>query len=351
MSSSTEDSTKFLKSRKRPTMVDVAELAGVSRTTVSYVINHKAGGNIRISDETREKVWEAVEALNYRPMSAARTLRTQRSHLLVQMVPFIETTFHPMFAAAIQGEAERANMDVIIYDSRNDPEREKEFLEHCLSRGVDGIIAQTYHLTADDLNRLIEAGVAVVIHGDVPVHPFADNVVFDETAASQELVSHLVEKGYQLIATIAGPSHTWPGRLRRDGYEKALQFHGLSLDERLICEAGAYTRNWGARCMEQLMRLPEPPTAVFAANDVLAAGALLFAQDTGLSVPEDVAIVGFDDTTEAVLVRPQLTTVHKDVHQLGKKAVEMLLERTNNSNILPARQVVLDYDIVYRDSC
>ena len=123
---------------KRPTSKDVAELAGVSRTTVSYVINKRTGGNIRISDETRRRVWEAVEALNYRPSSAAQTLRTRRSNLLAVMIPRVENPFYPHFAAAIQQEAEKVGLDVIIYSTHNELQREKEFLNVLLRRGVDG---------------------------------------------------------------------------------------------------------------------------------------------------------------------------------------------------------------------
>ena len=131
---------------------------------------------------------------------------------------------------------------------------------------------------------------------------------------------------------------------------RTLRAHGIPVDEALICEAGSFTRGAGIQCMQQLLALPDPPTAVFAANDVLAVDALLVALDAGLSVPEDVAIVGFDDTPEATMVRPRLTTVRKDTNLLGTTAVQMLVERINGEQPMPGRQKVLDYDIVYRES-
>jgi len=336
--------------RKRPTSQDVADLAGVSVTTVSFVINDKSGGNVRISDETRRRVWEAVEALNYRPSSAARSLRTKRSNLIALMIPYIETPFHPLLAAAVQREAEKENLDVIIYSTRDDLRREQEFLEVLISRGVDGVIIHTHNLLSDDVERLVEADVAVVIHGNSPTHPFADNVMVDEIKAAEEAVSYLIDKGHTRIGTIAGPEVTWDGSLRKRGYLNALQARGVAVDEELIYEVDHFRRRGGAQGMERLLALPDPPTAVFAASDVMAVGALLFATDSGFLVPEDVAVVGFDDTREATVVRPRLTTVHKDVDVLGASAVRMLIERINGEGQLPGRQKVIEHRLVIRES-
>lgn len=334
---------------KRPTSKDVAELAGVSRTTVSYVINERTGGNIRISEETRRRVWKAVEALNYRPSSAARTLRTRRSNLLAVMIPRIETPFYPHFAAAIQLEAEKEQFDVMIFSTHNRVQREKDILNVLLHRGIDGVITQTYQLSGEDLDRLVEAGIAVVVHGDSPTHPFVDNILLDEVSAVEEVVSYLIDKGHRRIATIAGPETSWGGRLRKAGYVKALRAHNIPLKPELIRET-RFRRGCGTQAMQELLALPEPPTAVFAANDLLAVDALLFAIDSGLSVPDDVAVVGFDNNPEAIIVRPRLTTVHKDLSLLGATAVQMLIERINSKDLLPSRQKILGYEIVYRES-
>jgi DNA-binding LacI/PurR family transcriptional regulator len=340
---------KPVSTSKRPTSKDVAELAGVSRTTVSYVINERTGGNIRISDETRQRVWEAVEALNYRPSSAAQTLRTRRSNLLAIMIPRVENPFYPHFAAAIQQEAERVGLDVIIYSTHNELQREKDFLNVLLRRGVDGVVTQSFHLSSDDIDRLVEAGIAVVIHGSSPTHPYADNVMLDEAKAAEEAVCYLINQGHRRIATIAGPEVTWTGRLRGQGYLQALQAHGLPVETELIRET-RFRRGHGAQAMQELLALTNPPTAVFAANDLLAIDALLFAIDSGLSVPDDVAIVGFDNIPEATIVRPRLTTVDKDVSLLGATAVHMLVERIASESSLPSRQKVLGYRLVYRES-
>jgi DNA-binding LacI/PurR family transcriptional regulator len=214
---------------------------------------------------------------------------------------------------------------------------------------VDGLFTQTYLLSTEDLDRLVQADIAVVIYGTTPTHPFVDNIVHDEVKAAEEVVSHLVKQGHRRIATIAGPQTTWGGRLRKQGYLNALKTHGLPIEDELIHET-EFKRGNGAKVMQELLSLPEPPTAVFAANDILAVYALLYVIDSGLSVPDDVAIVGFDDIPETSIVRPRLTTVHKDIDLLGATAVQMLIERMNSEELLPSRQKTLDYEIVYRES-
>ena len=335
--------------KTRITSSDVAQLAGVSRATVSYVLNQKSGGNIRISDETRSRVWAAAEKLNYRPVAAAQTLRTNRSNMLAVVVPRVENPFYPHFARAVQDAAEFAGYDVIIYSTQNDREREQKFMNVIISRGIDGVVTQTYHLTTDDLETLRASGVSTVIHGDEPVHPFVDNIVLDEAQAVEDLVTYLIQKGHRRIANIAGPENTWSGRLRRAGYLAALGKHDIPVCDQLII-ASRYRRGHGASAMQQLLALDKPPTAVFAANDFLAVGALLHAVDAGLSIPDDIAIAGFDDIPDATIVRPQLTTVRKDVEALGSAAVQLLLERLEADEPLPARRRVLDYELMLRDS-
>jgi DNA-binding LacI/PurR family transcriptional regulator len=313
------------------------------------VINHKTGGNIRISDQTRQKVWEAVETLNYQPISAARMLRTRRSNMLAVMIPRVENPFYPHFAAAVQREAEKERLDVFIYSTHDELQREREFLDVLLRRGVDGLVLQTFRLSDEDIDRLVGAGVAVVIHGNAPTHPYADNIVLDEARAVEEAVSYLIRQGHRRIGTIAGPQNTWTGPLRMSGYVAALRSHGIPVRDEYIYETD-YVRGRGALAMECFLALAEPPTAVFAANDLLAIDALLYTVDSGLSVPDDVAFIGFDDILEATLVRPRLTTIRKNVNLLGATAVQMLIERIKSEDLLPARQKTLDYEIVYRES-
>jgi DNA-binding LacI/PurR family transcriptional regulator len=170
-----------------------------------------------------------------------------------------------------------------------------------------------------------------------------------ELWVNSRAVSYLIEQGHRRIGTIAGVETMWTGRLRKKGYVDALEAHGIPIEDELIYET-KYERGCGALGMKHLLSLPEPPTALFASNDLLAIDALLFTVDSGLSVPQDVAIIGFDNIPEATIVRPRLTTIHKDVNLLGATAVQMLIERINSENSLPSRQKVLGYEILYRES-
>jgi DNA-binding LacI/PurR family transcriptional regulator len=338
------------RTKKRPTSQDVADLAGVSVTTVSFVINEKSGGNVRISEETRRRVWEAVKVLNYRPSSAARSLRTRRSGLLALVLPQLRTHYHPLLAAAVQHAAQEKGFDIIIYTTQNDVQREEALLSTVLSRGVDGAIIHSLQQSSDYIETLVEAGISVVIHGNSPTHPFADNVMIDEVKAVEEIVSHLIKSGHVRVATIAGPGATYVGKLRKEGYLNALRAHDIPVADELIFEADSWTPGAGTQGLHKLLGLSEPPTAVFAASDPMAAEALLVALDTGLSVPEDVAIAGIDDTPEATMVRPRLTTVHKDVNLMGATATQLLMERIESGDLLPARQIILSHRIVRRES-
>jgi LacI family transcriptional regulator len=339
-----------VKNIKRPTSKDVAEVAGVSRTTVSYVINEKTGGNIRISDETRKKVWDAVKKLNYQPITAARTLRTNRSNLLALMVPHIETPFHPLLAAAIQNEIEDSRFDLIVYGTRDDYQHEKAFLDSLLRRGVEGVIMQTFQLTEEEIDSLVRNGIAVVVLGESPTHPFIDNVVLDEAQAVEEVVTYIIDKGHRRIGTITGPEGTWCGRIRKEGYLRALKVKGISIEDELIVEADFFDGESAGHAMQRLLSLPNPPTAVFVASDMMAVKAQNIALDLGLAVPEDIAIVGFNDIPLAVMTRPRLTTIRKDVDQLSAAAIKLLLERIESETQIPSRQVVLGHEIVYRES-
>jgi DNA-binding LacI/PurR family transcriptional regulator len=336
--------------KKRPTSQDVAKLAGVSVATVSYVINHKSGGNVRISDSTRQKVWKAVEALSYRPLDAARTLRTRRSYMLALMIPYIETPYLPLFAAAVQQEAEKEGFRVLLYDTRQTLEREQDFLNILPSYSLDGVIIHSEQLEGDSIAPLIDMGIAVVIHGNRPEHPYADNVLIDEVKASEEVVHYLIDKGHRRIALISHPESTWSGALRKQGYINALQAASLPVDGDLMCQVKHPSQGGSTACMQRLLTLSDPPTAVFCGSDRFAIEVLLFATDAGLLVPEDLAVIGFDGTPQTANVRPRLTAIRKDVDLMGALAAQMLIERINSEQPLPARKKVVDHELVCQES-
>jgi LacI family transcriptional regulator len=335
---------------KRATSQDVAELAGVSATTVSFVINNKSGGNVRISEATRQKVWDAVSTLNYRPMSAARALRTKRTNLLALVIPHIDSVFQPQFAAAVQEEAELSGLDVIIYSTQDEFKRESSFIDSLISHHVDGVIIHSHQSSTNHISSLIEAGIAVVVHGNSPQLPYVDNVMIDEAAAAEEMVNYLISQGHQRIGLISGPEVTWGGRLRKQGYLNALQAHNLDIDPGLIHEADFFEPGGAAKPMQKLLDLPERPTALFCANDMLAMEAIVTASDAGLSVPQDLAVTGFNNTRESAFIRPRITTVNKDVTSIAQTCLTLLVERINSQVSNPARRKVLAHQLIFRES-
>lgn len=335
---------------KRATGIDVARRAGVSRATVSYVVNNKSGGGIRISDATRRRVLAVVEELGYRPSRAAVSLRTQRSNLISVMIPHIDSPFHPHFASSVQDEAERFDVDVQVYGTRDDYDRESRYLGGLIERSIDGLIVHSYQLQTGDLATLVDAGVAVVVIGPEPTHPLADNLVFDERAAVSRMIQAIAERGHHRIGHIAGPLRTWAANERLLGYRDGLAAARLPYDQALVVSADFYVEESGGTAMERLMRVPDPPTAVFCSNDFLAVSALLYCQDRGIRVPRDLAIVGIDGLPLAERIRPRLTTIRKDYRELARLSVASLVERINATEPLPARSLTLECRPLFRES-
>lgn len=335
---------------KRATSKDVAERAGVSRTTVSYVINNKTGGGIRISEETRSRVRKAVEELGYHPSRAAVSLRTQRSNLLSVMVPHIESPFHPLFASSVQEEAERFGLDVQVYSTRDSHERELRYLDGVIERSIDGLIIHSYQLRKTDLDVLVDAGTAVVVIGPSPSHPLADNLVFDERSAVSRMIQSVAKAGHRRIGHIAGPLTTWAGNERLLGYRDGLSAAGISFDESLVSGADFYLEESARSAMEQLMGTGDPPTAVFCCSDLLAVSSLLYCHDNAIDVPRDLAIVGFDGLPLADRVRPRITTIRKDHRELARLAVRSVMDRIRADEALPARLVPLTCELLHKES-
>ena len=334
----------------RITAKDVAEHAGVSRTTVSYVINNKSGGAVRITDATRKRVWKAVKELGFSPSAAAVSLRTRRSNLVSIMVPHIESPYHPLFASVVQNRAELFNLDVLIYSTRDDYERERKFVDVLIGRQVDGVMIHSYRLTSEDLERVVNADVSTVVLGPTPTHPKVDNIVFNERESVRDMVIQIASRGHRRIGQIAGPERSWSGQERHLGYLDGLSAAGLPLDENLIVAADFYREETANAAMETLLSLDKSPTAVFAASDALAATAILYCTDRNIRVPNDMAIVGMDGLPLARATRPELTTIRKDFDLLGTKCVETLMERIKSDHPLPRRKIVLPCEHVFRRS-
>jgi LacI family transcriptional regulator len=334
--------------RKRPTQADVARLAAVSQPVVSYVLSGDAAAPV--SPETRRRVLAAIEELGYVPDRAARSLRLRRTLTIAGVIPDITNPFYPAFERGIQDVAERHGHDLIVYNTDGDPAKEARCLRALLDGRVDGVVAVFFHLSARDLRPLLERHVAVVRLEAGPKRVGAlplDNVYVDNAAAARDAVAYLLDRGHRRIGTIAGRGG--PRQARLQGYRRALAERGVPVDERLVCLT-VFAEGGGQAAMAQLLALTPRPTAVFAANDLMAMGALIALREAGLRAPDDVAVVGFDDIPAARLVEPPLTTVAQFPERLGRRAAEFLFERLAGTAPPGGRSEAMPYELVVRRS-
>ncbi|RPJ45156.1 MAG: LacI family transcriptional regulator [Chloroflexi bacterium] len=330
---------------RRPTQNDIARLAGVSQATVSQVLNNAMTGSI--PEETRRRVLDVIEQLGYVPDRAARSLRTNKTYTLAAVIPDITNPYYPTFIRGVQDTAESQGYDLVIYNTDGELQKEKKCLQLVRQSKVDGLIAVMFHLTAE---HMAELGVPVVhfqLKPETP--PPVDIVYIDNAGAARELVNHLIERNDGCIGMIAGEEDTPPRLGRICGYSQALAEHHIPLEEILI-RGGQYNQAGGYQGMCELLSLERRPCAVFAANDLMAMGALVAAREAGLRVPEDIAIAGFDDIPAAALVDPPLTTVTQFQDQIGKRAAEMLFERIHGTAPEEMRAVEMPYRLIIRKS-
>ncbi|WP_165947140.1 LacI family DNA-binding transcriptional regulator [Micromonospora sp. 15K316] len=328
----------------RVTLVQVAKLAGVSPTTVSHVLSGKRW----VAEATRETVRNVIRELGYRPNNVARSLRTRRSRMVAVVVPDITNSFYAVLTRGLADAVDAAGYGTYVCNTDAIPEREEAFLADVLDRGVDGVVMASGPTDARARSGSPAPGVpAVCIGGSHDDAPRLDLVTPDDTVGSHAAVTHLIRRGARRIAMIEGPLPS--GSAREDGYRQALTEHGISVDPDLMVR-GDWTRPGGHAAMHQLLTLPERPDAVFCANDLAAIGAIDAAHEQRLVVPDDVAVVGFDDVDAATIVNPPLTTVRNPAYDIGRTAGELLLSRMDGSYDGDGRTVVLPCPLIVRGS-
>jgi DNA-binding LacI/PurR family transcriptional regulator len=338
--------------KKQATSQDVADLAGVSRTTVSFVLNNVPG--MKISEETRQRVLEAARQLNYYPTSAARTLasgKTRRIGLVLceQREHLMADAFLPAFLRGVSDLAHQEGYRV-VFQSAEDSTGETTYGDLLHEQHVDGLIVSGPRSDDFQLSRLQEEGYLLVLHGRLPdcALPFID---VDNIGGAHKAVSHLVGLGHSRIGLITNaPLSYTSSQDRLTGYRQALQEAELPFEDELV-RYGEFSPESGRRAMESLLALPTPPSAVFVASDVVALGAMAAVRERGMRIPQDVALVGFDDIFLAAYVSPPLTTVRLPAYGLGWAAGDMLIRFINEDQPPVERQMLLASELVIRQSC
>jgi len=337
--------------RKRVTSQDVAELAGVSRTTVSFVLNNVPG--VRIAEETRRRVLEAARELGYFPHAAARSLVTQRSNLIGFVLcqspdRVFSDAFLPEVLRGVGDVARPAGFRVLV-ESVEDVSKPDAYIQLVWEQRIDGLILSGPRSDDEQLPKLREEGFPVVLLGQLPGSGFP-SVDVDNINGARKAVGHLINLGHRRIGIItnAPPQYTASAH-RLEGYRRALLEHGLPFVKDLV-RYGDFTEESGYAAMVELLDLPSPPTAVFVASDLVAFGALAAIYERGLAVPQDMAVVGFDDVRLARYITPPLTTVRLPAYELGARAMRMVIEMIEGKK--PAEtEVFLETELVIRESC
>lgn len=326
------------------TIRDVAQRAGVSPITVSRVINNSG----YVSEETRRRVRAAIEELNYVPNILARSLRSKRTHTLALVITDVTNPFWTTVARGVEDKAVENGFSVILCNTDEDPEKEKSYIEVLLKKRVDGVIIAPVSSKGATLYILAQQSIPFVVIDRRVEGIDADLVIGDSVGGAYELTKHLIELGHQRIAIIAGPEQVSTAEDRLTGYLQALEEFGIPVDEALI-KRGKFDQEAGYKLTKELLELEERPTALFAGNNFIAIGALLALREGGVQVPDDMALVTFDEIPQLSAVYPFLTVAAQPAYEMGAIATELLLERLAGERE-GNREVVLKAELILRRS-
>ncbi len=335
---------------QRVTMRDVAKLANVSQSTVSRVLSPTPQA-IPIGEETRQRVLDAVATLGYYPNLHAGSLRGQKTRMIAMLIADISNPFYHTMARAVQDVAHAHRYDVMVANSDHDRENELLFCESMIRRPVDGIVAIPYYLTNQEFDRLIkQTGAAISVLGQHIAHPLVDIVRVDDSRPTYDVVSWLIHNRHHTKIALIGVTQQFPvGARRYQTFVQAMTAAGLPIPPDYLQE-GDWSVESGERAMQRLLALPEPPTAVFALNDHMAIGAILMARAVGKRVPEDIAVVGFDDIPAASWITPKLTTIAQPASAIGKYLAQAVFARIEGAIDGAGRHVDIPCTFIERDS-
>lgn len=327
----------------RATIDDVARIANVSTATVSRALARPE----LVSEETRRRVMEVVESTGYRPNALARALRTRAAQAVIVLVPDFGNPFYTEIVRGMERRASASDYAVLMGNTESDPERERSYMRLLLDRRADGLLLLSGRLPEGCPAEGPARPPIVFVSEDLPGSE-VPLVRIDNPAAAEMAVRYLIDLGHRRIGHVAGP----PGRIlspeRHAGYRQALEAVQIPYDPALVVTAD-FTFKGGRAAARRLLDLPEPPTALFCANDESAMGALRAARDKGLRVPEDLSVIGFDDIQLAEITDPPLTTVRQPRAEMGAKAMDVLI-RTIEGEALSGLDIVMPVELVVRGS-
>ncbi len=346
---------------KKITIQDIARLAGVSKATVSRVINHKPD----VDPETRERIWRIIDEQGFTPDIIATIQGGGRSRFVGVLIPTLRWPLVPEILRGVAEVVEDTSYELILYNITHSEER-RTAIDHILSKKkklVSGLLALLPGKSALHLVEFYDEGFPIVMIDDQGIPLDTPWIGVENRKGAYAAVRHLIQLGHRRIAHIEGPSSYIVSQDRYRGYCDALEEAGIPYDPSLVVQ-GDFESPSGKICARKLFALPERPTAIFAGNDQMAYGVLVAAEEAGLRVPDDVALVGFDDTAPSAHIRPALTTVRQPFYEMGKEGIALLLSLVESSSVVPGRQpmfarhlkpmpprIQLATSLVVRESC
>ncbi|SDK17769.1 LacI family DNA-binding transcriptional regulator [Sediminibacillus albus] len=320
----------------------VAKHAGVSVATVSRVLN----GQNSVTAKTRIKVEDAIKQLNYEPSLLGRNLRNSESRLLLVLIPNISNPFYSEIINGIENTAIDLNYNILLCETDTNPDRENIYFDLVRKKMADGIISMDPAVNVETLTKLGKTH-AIIQCSEYAVDSGIPYVTIDNLEAAYRAVKHLIRIGHTRIALINSDQKYLYARQRQLGYQKALEEHGLHMDEELIFHTQGLGFEYGQQAMKKVLSQKQRPTAIFAVSDLLAIGALKEIHSHSLKVPEDIAVVGFDKIAFSNMTHPTLTTVAQPMYQMGTIAAKMLVDKIQGKEV---ESLILDHELVIRES-
>lgn len=332
---------------------DIAKNAGVSVATVSRVVNR----NGNVSRKTKEKVDAVIKELGYKPNAQARRLSTQKNFMIGVMIPDLSNPFFQTMLVGITDEANKSDYGIALYNTKESVQLQCKSLQRIMEERLSGLIAipveEEDENTKKDLNWLSDNGVPVVLIDRNLKGVNFDRVFSNDFKGSVEAVNSLIENGHRRIATITGPLSSKPGRDRYEGYMTALSNAGIAADERYI-KYGDFMIETAYNLMDELFRLPKPPTAVFSANNLTTLGVIKYLFEKKLVIGEDVSLLGFDEIEILAYTDIKISVVDRPVLQMGIEAMNLLKDRMKkeerHSDKIHTKKIVVDTTLILRGS-
>lgn len=327
-----------------PTIQDVAKLAGVAPITVSRVINNSGYA----SEETRARVEAAIAALGYIPNTLARGLRSKRTHTLALVMTDITNPFFTLIARGVEDRASHSGYTVIFCNTDESEAKEEKYINILLQKQVDGVLLVPACSNSTSVKYLQSNDIPVVLIDRKIPDTQTDLVRADSEGGAYHLTRHLIKLGHRRIAIITGPREVSTSSDRVSGYHRAMLLAGFGKFESVYY--GSFTQASGYELARQAIALTSPPTAIFGANNFISIGILKALRDAGLSVPEDVTVVGFDDLPDSMVVDPILTVASQPAYEMGSQATELLLKRLSDELTETYQELILPTEMIMRRS-